>query len=59
MEKSVILLSTTEFFKTRLELNNVSNNVLEKDDVIDLTQSSQIFSMELELQQPAGLFPEF
>ena len=39
MEKSVILLSTTEFFKTRLELNNVSNNVLEKDDVIDLTQS--------------------
>ena len=40
MEKSVILLSTTEFFfKSRLELNNVSNNVLEKDDVIDLTQS--------------------
>ena len=49
MEKSVILLSTTEIFLKpnwnrifkQKHLNNV-NNVLEKDDVIDLTQSPQL-----------------
>ena len=69
MEKSTIfsiLLSTTVLLKIKLELNfsrknvdndntlnNVINNVLEKDDVIDLTQSPQL------LPEAFWLPPEF
>ena len=43
MEKSVILLFTTEICFLKPNWNRrIVNNILEKDDVIDLTQSPQL-----------------
>ena len=47
MEKSVILLFTTEICFLKPNWNRIFrqknvNNILEKDDVIDLTQSPQL-----------------